>query len=494
MKYSEDISGKIELIISEGKVKDTSGNENRETHIIVDNDNGDDENNFINVDFIKPKLFYDGKFISWDKRYAEVTVKGTDRFYDFDTKLLPEDVKLYQQNNAGEYIEVTTLPITIKSVKNDYGYDFVIRLNEFEEEYKMKLVIAANKISDTSGNMNEETEIIVGLDNKKPIWKYISTDTSTFEEEGKISFTVKGQDKFLNLTKSGLQDSNLKVFRDGTDITADVGITVNYLGQDDTEKSKSYKIDVTNLTEIGTYSLVFEEKTLIDEFENESNTTTISFSKSVIASNTNNYTAVTYHASPDFEQTHRSYVHELMSVNKTGTNFENTTYRPSSIGEIYDDGKNTPFAEPFKYENGVQTAYSFKGWGVANENGHLIDANGTILSDETGATIYGLYDEIPETVTNLKAVWQKATVVFVSKGGDNANDGLSPETPVKDIETAYGKLNSSGAMKTNVIVIMDKIEWNSDTVLTGNATITSLYAGVDYRKENAELKISQICK
>lgn len=79
-------SGKIELIISEGKVKDTSGNENRETHIIVDNDNGDDENNFINVDFIKPKLFYDGKFISWDKRYAEVTVKGTDRFYDFDTK------------------------------------------------------------------------------------------------------------------------------------------------------------------------------------------------------------------------------------------------------------------------------------------------------------------------------------------------------------------------------------------------------------------------
>ena len=91
----------------------------------------------------------------------EVTVKCTDRFYDFDTKLLPEDVKLYQQNDAGEYIEVTTLPITIRSVKNDYGYDFVIRLNEFEEEYKMKLVIAANKISDTSGNMNEETEIIV---------------------------------------------------------------------------------------------------------------------------------------------------------------------------------------------------------------------------------------------------------------------------------------------------------------------------------------------
>ena len=74
----------------------------------------------------------------------------------------------------------------------------------------MKIVIAAGKISDSSGNVNEETEIIVGLDNKKPIWKYISTDTSKFETDGKISFTVKGQDKFLNLTKSGLQDSNMK--------------------------------------------------------------------------------------------------------------------------------------------------------------------------------------------------------------------------------------------------------------------------------------------
>ena len=82
------------------------------------------------------------------------------------------------------------------------------------------------------------------------------------------------------------------------------------------------------------------------------------YSISVIASNTNNYTAVTYHASPDFEQTHQAFVHELMSVNETGTNFENTTFRPSTIGEIYDDGKNTPFAEPFKYENGVQTAYA----------------------------------------------------------------------------------------------------------------------------------------
>ena len=35
---------------------DTSGNENIETRIIVDNDDGDDADNYIRVDFIKPKL------------------------------------------------------------------------------------------------------------------------------------------------------------------------------------------------------------------------------------------------------------------------------------------------------------------------------------------------------------------------------------------------------------------------------------------------------
>ena len=37
---------------------------------------------------------------------------------------------------------------------------------------------------------------------------------------------------------------------------------------------------------------------------------------------------------------------------------------------------------------------------------------------------------------------------------------------------------------------MDAVEWNSSDKLTGNATITSLYAGVDYRTKGAELKVS----
>ena len=497
-------SGKIELVIAAGKVKDTSGNENIETRIIVDNDNGDDADNYIRVDFIKPKLYYVDKHISWDNRYATVTIAGTDRFYDFNTKLDPNDIKLYQQNKDGEYVEVTNLPISIKSVKTEYGYNFVIRLDDFEEEYKMKISIPAGKIGDLDGHYNDATDIIVGLDNKKPVWKYVSSDTSQFESDGKLSFNVKGQDKFLDLTNSGLEDGEVSVYKDGVDISNTAGITISEQGQDENERSKSYKIDVTGLTETGTYSLVFKEKTLIDEFNNESATTTITFSKSIISSNTDNYQKVTYHASPDFETTHEAYVHELMSVNTTGTNAETTTFRPSTIGEIYDDGKNKLFAEPFTYENGTQSAYSFRGWALANEDGFIIDKDGNKLAtsegsafDETKATIYGLYDEIPDSaksaddMVHLKAVWQNARVIFVSNGsGDNSADGLSPTTPVKDLQTAYSKLNTNGTASTNIIVIMDKVEWNSSTKLTGNATITNLYAGVDYKADGAELKIS----
>lgn len=465
-------SGKIEFVIAAGKVKDTSGNENIETKIIVDNNNGDDANNFIKVDFIKPKLFYVDKDISYAQRYATVTIAGTDRFYDFNTKLTAEDITIYELNRNGEYVQRTDLPISITPVKTKYGYNFVIKISEFEEEFKkFKISIPAGKIADTGGLTNEATDIIVDLDNKKPVWKYMSTDTSKFENDGTISFNVKGQDTFLVLDQSNLTDANVKIFKDGKDV-AGATAKVTSLGEDTNEISKSYKIDITGLKEIGNYSLVIEKETLVDEFDNKSNTTTISFSKSAISSNTDNYTMITYHASPDFKETHQSYVHELMSVNESGTNAESTTYRASSIGEIYDDGKNAQFAEPF--------GYSFKGWAVANNKGFSAD----------DAKIYSLYDDIPNTVTHLNAIWQKATVIFVSKSGNNSNDGLSPEKPVKDLQTAYGKLNSSGKSSENIIVIMDAVEWNSSDKLTGNATITSLYAGVDYRTKGAELKVS----
>ena len=474
-------SGKIEIVIAENKVRDTSGNANIETKIVVDNDDGDDENNYVIVDFINPKLYYKEKFISYAERYATVTISGTDRFYDFNTTLAPEDISIYELNRDGEYIQRTDLPITITPVRNAYGYDFVIRLDEFEEEFKqLKISIPAGKISDTEGHVNEATDIYVDLDNKKPVWRYMSTDTSQFESNGTIQFTVKGQDTFLVQEESNLEAGDIRIIKDGVDITNADNITVQPVGEDANEISETYQIDVTGLTEIGTYSLVIAKETLVDEFENKSNATTISFSKSAISDNTENYTNVTYHVTPDFEQMHQSYVHELMRVNTSGTNEGSSSYRASSIGELYGNGENNLFAEPFTYENGVQTAYSFAGWAVANENGFEVE----------NATVYDLYTDIPNTVTNLRAVWQEATVIFVSGSGNNANDGLSPTTPVQDLTTAYSKLNASGNASNNIIVIMDAIEWNSSERLVGNATITSLYAGVDYRTNGAELKIS----
>ena len=474
-------SGKIEFVIAENKVRDTSGNANIETKIVVDNDDGDDENNYVIVDFINPKLFYKEKFITYAERYATVTISGTDRFYDFNTTLAPEDISIYELNRNGEYIQRTDLPISITPVRNEYGYDFVIRFDEFEEEFKqLKISIPAGKISDTEGHSNEATDIYVDLDNKKPVWKYEATDTSEFESNGKISFTVKGKDTFLVQEESNLEAGDIRIIKDGVDITNADNITVQPVGEDANEISETYQIDVTGLTEIGTYSLVIAKDTLVDEFDNYSNATTISFSKSAISSNTENYTNVTYHVTPDFEQMHQSYVHELMNVITSGTNEGSSVYRASSIGEIYGNGDNNLFAEPFTYENGAQTAYSFAGWAEADERGVAVE-NGEV---------YDLYTDIPNTVTNLRAVWQEATVIFVSSSGNNANDGLSPTTSVQDLATAYNKLNASGNTTNNIIVIMDAIEWNSDEKLVGNATITSLYAGVDYRTSGAELKVS----
>ena len=479
-------SGLIKLVIAADQVEDTSGNKNKQTTLYIDTDNGDDINSPVIVDFIDPIIYYHGQHINWNDRYAEITLRATDRFYDTSTKIETEDLTLYELNLAGQWIELTDFEdkITITPVANAYGFDFVIKLSDFEEEFKMKVHIPADKMGDTSGNFNQETEIEFVLDNKKPRWQYVSRDTSNFESTGTISFNVKGVDKFLELTESKLEASDLKVLLDGQDITNVNNITISEPVDNTTEKSKSYTINVSGLTTMGTYTLVLAEGTLIDEFDNISAVTTINFSKSAIGSNTDNYQMVTYHVSYDKENLHSSFAHELMSVNTTGTNSGTTTYRPSTLGELNNDGKNKLFAEPFKYELATQTQYasSFAGWAECDENGF----------DITGATVYGLYDEIPNTVVHLKAVWQDARVVFVSTTeGDNSYTGLSPDYPVADIVTAYSKLNASGTAENNIIVIMDAVEWNSDTVLDKNATITSLYAGTDYRaSKNAELKVS----
>lgn len=538
-------SGIIKLVIAEGKVWDTSGNKNDETTIIVDTGDGDSLSDGIIVDFIDPIIYYHSKYTNWEDRYALITLRATDRFYNYESNLEPEDLTFYQQKEDGTWLDITNKfydpsnsinKITISSLNNDYGEDFTIRLDDFEEEFRMKIVISGGSkttnaegivvldgIYDTSNNVNKETEIIIDLDNRKPYWKYVGTDTNItdFDDDdktGTISFYVDGLDRFLNVDESVLEKSDIKLLLDGEDITNIDNITVTKIGEDrnysvdgengeledaDGMRSVSYRIDITGLTDVGIYSLVIASETLVDDFNNKSSATTISCSRSAIASNTKNYEMITYHTSPDGEQLHHSYVRELMSVNITGTNHEAETYRPSSIGEIFNGGENPLFSAPM-YEtvvNGYTVSQnyrpkSFAGWAVADENGNTIyytdNTYTTVSETKTNYTkVYGLYDEIPKTVTNLKAVWQNATVIYVSQSaGNDSNDG-TVDNPVKTITRAYELLNPSGTAENNIIVIKDAVEWTSSTTITRPATITSEYAGINYGKTaNAELKIS----
>ena len=404
-----------------------------------------------------------------------------------ELKLIKADGTVVEdQTELNKLYNTTRIVKTITEIETtDTSITYQIVLSNFGRfEGKVTLVIPENSVLDSSGNGNIETPVLVGnttyttpfkdsiVDFVKPSWKYVSADTTKLESEGKISFTIKGVDTRLDITNSNLEIADIKVVKngetyiDGANSADSANITINYIGADESEKSKTYTIEISGVSETGTYSLVIAKDTLVDEIGNTSAGTTITFSNAEIPENTERYGSVTYHVTPNTETEHESYVHELI----TG---DTTTYRPSTLGELFNNGENPLFAEPMNQ--------SFAGWAEADENGNIIE----------GGVVYGLYDEIPKTVTHLKAVWQDATVIFVSaSAGNNSNDGTTPTTPVQDLETAYNKLNADGNSSNNIIVIMDAVEFNNTSTLTGNATITSLYAGVDYKAQGAELKIA----
>ncbi len=408
----------------------------------------------------------------------------------------PDGTNVEDQTELNKYTTRVIKNITeLDSTDSTIAYQIVLS-NFGTFEGKVTLIIPEGAIVDTSGNENLETPVLIGnstyttsfkdsmVDFIRPVWKYVNADTTRFETEGSISFTVKGIDTRLDLENSNLEVSDLKIMKDGelyldgTNAEDATKISINNDETSTTEKSKTYTITLTGLTETGTYSIVLAKDILIDEFSNTNVGTTITFSNAELPPNTDRYNNITYHVSTNIESEHKSYVHELLTGNTT-------SYRPSTIGELFNNGENPLFAESMyeTLETG-ETIYapkSFAGWAEADSNGNAIE-NGTI---------YGLYDEIPNSVTHLKAMWQDATVVFVSAStGNNANSGKLPTEPVQDLQTAYNKINSTGTAENNIIVIMDAVEWNNTETLTGNATITNLYAGIDYRTQGAELKIS----
>ena len=132
----------------------------------------------------------------------------------------------------------------------------------------------------------------------------------------------------------------------------------------------------------------------------------------------------------------------------------------------------------------------------------------TLLEGKTSLTLTGLEDgyeyklvatntKIPAMSTENSFIYGDRTVIYVDyNSGNNRNDGLTPQTPVKELDTAYGKLDRNGTTNSNVIVIMGTYStiygsesgW-SGTVFLGSktsstynkpVTITGMYGGVDY--------------
>ena len=122
----------------------------------------------------------------------------------------------------------------------------------------------------------------------------------------------------------------------------------------------------------------------------------------------------------------------------------------------------------------------------------------TMLEGETQLTLTGLEEgceyrlvatntKIPAMSTENSFFYGDRTVIYVDyNNGSNRNDGFTPQTPVQNLSTAYGKLDRNGTTNSNVIVIMGDYSSNSffnsanSSTYNKPATITGMYDGQDY--------------
>ena len=84
-------------------------------------------------------------------------------------------------------------------------------------------------------------------------------------------------------------------------------------------------------------------------------------------------------------------------------------------------------------------------------------------------------------------IYGTRTVIYVMyNGGNDQNDGYTPETPVRTLSTAYNKLDVNGTTNSNIIVLMDTYGTNSfynqetTNIYNKPATITGRYNGITY--------------
>ena len=109
------------------------------------------------------------------------------------------------------------------------------------------------------------------------------------------------------------------------------------------------------------------------------------------------------------------------------------------------------------------------------------------LENGTEYKLVATNTRLPEWTVEDSFVYGNRTVIYVSySSGNDRNDGYTPQTPVRTLSTAYGKLDRNGTRETNIIVIMNNYSSNSfynsqnSTTYNRPATLTGMYGGVDY--------------
>ena len=123
----------------------------------------------------------------------------------------------------------------------------------------------------------------------------------------------------------------------------------------------------------------------------------------------------------------------------------------------------------------------------------------TLSGLEDGVTykLVATNDTFPAMNTENSFDYGDRTVIYVKyNGGNNRNNGLTPQTPVQSLSTAYGKLDRNGTRNSNVIVLMDMYRSNDDfqnensNIYNRPVTITGKYEENDYTSNNAGLYIN----
>lgn len=538
-KPSTDIinySGVLKIKVKKDAIYDTSGNGNDEITFTINNSDGLSSSGALDIDCVRPWIFYcpDERIDDVSKKTTTLKFKSTDKYYDFNKYLTKSNFVI--TSDEGSIIPAST--ITVNKTQKSYGFDYDVILSGYDSERELFIALSSEGlIVDKYGNVckayniyeepfyDEDGKLIkkvpyawdIIIDNRRPIWRYIDLDTTKMESSNSVVLRIKAEDRYLDIEKSVLEDTNLHLFKNGELITSGVSFkftkldTVenkNYLASEDTKaklKYMEYEITIYGITSIAEYTILIDKDVLQDESENKSINTTITFSKTVFEDKEVE-TEVTYFIS----ETEFTYVNELNNITHSGTNTQSNVYRPSSLKQLWNNGKNLPFTEEYSYSGSTQTAKGFDYWAKADEFGDAIryedaactkpayektaytDSSGKFYTGSTkthysykenGTYIkkYGLYEDIPSDVKYLKAVYKDVKVIFVSNSGNDGRNGLSPSTAVKTLSAAYNKLGTVTDATDQYICLMNPITISASTTLPAKkVTITSVFGNYDY--------------